>query len=145
MVALEVFVDEAPRRFDDRALAKHEVADRDVVLDPQIDAIQAALPQAAEIQRGLPQRLRGNRPRIDGRAARLRRALDDADLLTEVRGLRCAFFARRTGADDDEVEVIAHAGARRVRASSWYWIHPVSSSTTSSTSVPNGTVRFGIS
>src|SRR5438128_2553287 len=120
-MALQVLVDEGPCGFDDRALAKHEIADRDVVLHAQIDAVQTALPQTAEVQRGFSQRLRGDRPGVDGGASRLRRALDDADLLTEVRGLRRAFLAGWTGADDDQVEVIAHAGERRVRASSWYW------------------------
>ena len=94
--------------FDDRALAKHEIADRDVALDVKVDAVEPALAQAGEIERRLAQRLGWNRAGVDRRAARLRRALDDADALAEVRRLRGALFAGRAGADDDEI-VMVHA------------------------------------
>src|SRR5436190_22382014 len=118
VVPFEVLVYERPRRLDHGALAIHEIADGDVVLHPQIDTVQAALPQATEVERGLTQRLGGDGPGVDRRAARLRRALHDAHALAEVRGLRRSLLPGGTRADDDEVEMIAHAVGATVSASS---------------------------
>ena len=118
MVPLQILVDEAPAGFHHRALAKHEIADRDVVLHAQVDAVQPALTQAAEVQRGFTQRLRGDRPGVHGGAARLGSALHHTHALAEVCRLRRSLLAGGTGADDDEIEVVAHESERRVSASS---------------------------
>jgi len=89
----EVLGDELPGRLDHGALAIHEVRDRDVVLDVVLDAVESALLQAREVEGRLTQRLGRNRARVDGCAAGLRGAFDDAYALAEIRRLRGALFA----------------------------------------------------
>jgi uncharacterized OsmC-like protein len=53
--------------------------------------------------------------------------------LASCTAITVEMYADRKGWDLDEVEVVAHAVVGRLSESSSYWIHPVSSSTTSST------------
>ena len=76
-----------------------------------VDAVESALAQPGEIERGLAQRLRRNSARVHRRASRSRRALDDANTLAEMRRLRRAFFAGGAGTDHDEIVVVGHAVA----------------------------------
>ena len=109
-MAGEVLVDELPLRLDHRALAVHEVGDGDVGLHVVFDAVETALLESREEERGLAQRLGRNRPGVDGGAAGLRGALDEADALAEIGGLRGALLAGGAGTDDDQVEVFGHRG-----------------------------------
>src|SRR3569833_1846977 len=83
----EIFADQPPLRFDDGPFAVHEVGDRDVLLHVEVHAVQAALPEAGEVERRLAQRLGWNGAGVDRGAARARRAVDDGDALAEVRRL----------------------------------------------------------
>ena len=106
MVLADVLVDQLPLALDHAALALHEVGERDAGLHTQVDAVQPALAKAGEVERGLAQRLGGDGAGVDHRAARLGRALDDADALAEVRRLSGALLAGGAGADHDEIEVV---------------------------------------
>ena len=103
-VPAQVVVDPLPLVRDDAVFAVHEIGDGDAV-DGDVDRAfaEAALPEAGEVQRRLAQRLRRNGAGVDARAAEDRLALDERDTLAEVRRLRSALLAGRSGADDDEV------------------------------------------
>src|SRR5437867_1020825 len=90
------------------ALAVQEVVHGEVLADPVVDAVEPALVEAGKVERGLPQRLRRNRARVDAGPADLGSLLDDGDTLAEVRRLRRALFAGRPGPDHDQV-VVGHA------------------------------------
>jgi hypothetical protein len=94
-------------RVDDGCGARSQPVDGERRIEIEVQTlVHVAVLEPGEIERGLAQRLRGN-PGVDrGRAARLRLVLDDRDAPTEVRGLCRAFLARRTGADDDQVELL---------------------------------------
>ena len=111
-VLLEVLLDHLPRLLHDGPLAMHEVADRDVRLDPILHAVEAALAEAAQVERGLAEGLGRDGARVDGGATRLGGALDDADGLPEIRDLRGPLLARGAAADDAEIEVLSH-GAQK--------------------------------
>ena len=73
-----------PGCLDDPALATHEVTDGDVGSHVELDPVQSLLSQRREGEGGFAQRLRRNRARVDGGAARLLgRALDEADRLSK--------------------------------------------------------------
>jgi len=81
---------------DDLLLAIEEVAGGDPVLHFQVDAEEAALLEAGEIERRFPERLGGQGAGIGGGAAEARFLLDDGDFLAQEGGLRPAFLTRRS-------------------------------------------------
>src|SRR5207302_5411768 len=83
----------------------------EVLGDPVVDAVEPALVEAGKVERGLSQRLRRNRARVDAGPADLGGLLDDGDTLAEVRRLGRALFAGRSGPDHDQV-VVRHAPRR---------------------------------
>jgi hypothetical protein len=105
-VLLQVARDDLPGVVDDGPLAVHEVADRDVGLDAVLDAVEAALAEAAQVERCLAEGLGRDGPRVDRGTTGLRRAFDQADPLAEVGRLGGTLFAGRPAADDAEVEVV---------------------------------------
>jgi len=64
-----------------------------------VDAVDVALAQAAQVQRALAQRLRRQRAGVSRTPRDDRLFLDDRDTLAEIRGLGCAFLARRARTD----------------------------------------------
>src|SRR5262249_59015558 len=90
------------------ALGVQEVVHGGVLGDPVTHAVESALVEAGKVERGLSQRLRRNRARVDAGPADLGSLLDDGDTLAEVRRLGRALFAGRSGPDHDQV-VVRHA------------------------------------
>src|SRR5262249_22922424 len=74
-------------------------------IDLDVKAVELAVAVPREVNRGLAQGLAGEGPRVHRGAAWLGRALDDRDLLAEVRGLHRAFFASGARAEDDQVVI----------------------------------------
>src|SRR6185295_5441447 len=103
-VAVDVLLDHPPEIADDLLLAVHEVRNRDVLLDGVIDPVEAALPQAREVEGGFAQGLAGDRPGVDTGSAQLLLPFDERHALSEVGGLSRALLAGGTRADDDELE-----------------------------------------
>ena len=98
------------------AFMVHEIVDSEIFLQRVIDAVQAALPQAREIESGFAQSLARNGTGVDATAAHVLGALDSRDALAEIRGLGAALLTSRPAADHDEVERLArsHEVLRRV-------------------------------
>jgi hypothetical protein len=92
---------------DHEVLAREQLRDRDLLaLQAQVDAVEAALAVAREVQRRLAQRLRGQRAGVDPRAADVLEALDQGDLLAAPARLDGGHHAGGAGADDGEVVVV---------------------------------------
>ena len=104
-VALHVAIDLRDLLLGDDADAPHELAQARVAIHVERHAVQTPPLEPREVERGLAQRLRGQRARVHARAAQRGRLLDERDALAEIRRLRRALLARRARADDDEVEL----------------------------------------
>ena len=89
-----------PRTFWTR---KARSGHRDVLGDRVVAAVERALAEPGEVQDRLAQRLRRNRAGVEAHAADHLLAVDDGDLLAELRRGDRALLAGRAGADDDEV------------------------------------------
>ena len=87
--------------------AKGEVGDGDLAVDRVVLAVEAPLPEAGEVQDRLAQRLGRDRAGVEADAADHLLAVDDGDLLAELRRGDRALLAGRAGADDDEVVGVA--------------------------------------
>ena len=104
VVARELVADDVGLALADARRARAQVLHRDVGLDAVALAVDRALAEAGQVQHGLAQRLRGDRPAEDAAPAELL-ALDDRGAAAELRGLDRGLLARRPGADREEVEV----------------------------------------
>ena len=109
-VPLEVPADALDLEPSHRVLARQQARRGLTAIDLEADPVQIAAAVAGEHDRRFAQRLRGERAGVHGRASGIGRALDDGDALAEVRCLRGAFFASRSTAEDDEIEVVGHGG-----------------------------------
>ena len=107
---VQVLLDPEPLDRGDGELVAHEVADRHLVLEGDVQARQVAVAVPREEQRRLAQGLRRQRAGVGGGPADDALPLDQGDLLAEVRRLRSPFLARRARADDDQVELLAVHG-----------------------------------
>src|SRR6267143_7049478 len=107
LVEREIFQDALAFHVHDFALVVHEIVDGEIFLQRVINAIESALLQAGEIERGFAERLAGNGTRVDAAATHVIGAFDDGDALAEVSRLGATLFTGRTAADDDKVESIA--------------------------------------
>src|SRR5579859_8010925 len=117
----QILVDVRPLFLEHQLLAVHEVGDRDA-LDRELDRVaKAALAKSGQMQRRLTQGFRRDRSGVDARAARDALPLDQRDALSEIRGLRGAFFARGAGAGHDQV-VAGHERQYWIRE--WILVSP---------------------
>src|SRR5688572_5163335 len=92
LVPLEVFRDTSAFRLHDLLLAVKEVAGGDLVFQGKVDAVEAALMKAGEVERGLTKGLGGQGAGIGGGPAKDVLLLDERDTFAEVGRLRGAFF-----------------------------------------------------
>src|SRR5689334_19223961 len=104
LVQLQILEDAAALHLNDFPLVVHKVMDGEVVLERIVDAIQAPLRQAGEIESGLAQSLAGHSAGVNAAAAGNTGPFDHGDPLAEVRRLGAGFFAGRTTANDDQIE-----------------------------------------
>ena len=102
-VAFEVPLDARDLELADRVLAREELRDGEVRVQLDGEAVELASAGSPERKSAVSRSVfDGQRPRVDGRAARLLRALDERDALAEVRRLRRALLAGGTAAEDDQ-------------------------------------------
>jgi hypothetical protein len=102
----EIFEDVLAFHFHHFALVVHEVVYGEIFLERVVDAVEAALLKAGEVQGGFAQRFAGDRAGVDATAAGVLSAFDHGDALAEVGGLRAGFFSRRAAADDQQVKLL---------------------------------------
>jgi hypothetical protein len=107
-VAREVRLDALDLELAHRVFARQQFRDGEIFFERDGEPVELALAITRQKERGLTQRLRRERAGVDGGAARLGSALDDRDALSEVRGLRRAFLARRAATEHDEIEIEFH-------------------------------------
>jgi hypothetical protein len=103
-VELEIFQDAAALHLDDFSFVVHEIVDGEVVFQRIVDAIEAALFEAGEIEGGFAKCFAGNRAGVDAAAADGFGAFHDRDSLTEIGGLSGSLFASGAAANYDQVE-----------------------------------------
>ena len=94
-VAVEVTANLPRLPVRDVLQAAHQLAQALLAVQPQAHSVELAAPESRQVQRGLAQRLGGERPGVDRRAADVRRALDQGHALAEVGRLGGALFACR--------------------------------------------------
>ena len=111
MVQREILEDAPALHLDDFAFVVHEIVDGEIFFQRVVDAVEAALLQAGEIEGRFAQRFAGDRAGVDATAADVLGALDDRHALAEVGGLSAGFFASGAAADHDQVEEIRGIGA----------------------------------
>src|SRR5262249_21237176 len=75
-----------------------------LAVEPHLHSVELAPPKPRQIQRGLSQGLRGERPGVDRGAADFGGPLDQGDALAEVGRLGRAFFAAGSRSQNDQVE-----------------------------------------
>src|SRR6266849_4275512 len=109
MVKCEIFQDAPALHVHNFALVMHEVVNGKIFLERIVDAVETALLQAREIQRGFAERLAGNRAGIDTTAAHMLAALDDGHAFAKIGGLRAGLLAGWTAADDDQIEIVSRS------------------------------------
>ena len=84
-----------------------EIVDRDLLLDAVARPVRRPMGHARQVDDRLAKSLRGDRAPVDGDAAQLA-ALDDGDLVTELRCLDRRLLPGGPGPDDEELVVVAH-------------------------------------
>jgi hypothetical protein len=105
MVQLEILEDALALHIDHGAFMVHEILNSEIIFERIVDAIEAALLEAGEIERGFSQRFAGNCAGVDATSAHVRGAVDDGDALAKIGGLGASFFAGGAAADYDQVEI----------------------------------------
>jgi hypothetical protein len=114
VVALEVGPDPLVEGLAHRATAVHEPVDGQAAIVGQVQAVEVALLESGQVQRGLSHRLAGDSGVRHGSAI-ARSLLDERDLLAEVRRLGGALLPGRARADHDQVVLGAfHIPASRL-------------------------------
>ncbi len=108
-VPFQVRVDPIDLQVADRVLAIEEPRDRELRIKVDQHAVELPLSVARQEQRGLAQRLGGQRARVDGGAPGLGLPFDDRDALAEIGGLRGAPLSGGTAADHHQVVLAAHS------------------------------------
>jgi hypothetical protein len=119
LVARDVLVDDVAEGAHDLVLAEHEVAHVEGGRLADLEAVEATLSEAREVERGLAQRLRWDRPGVDAGAAHVGRSLDEGDPLAEVGGLSRALLAGRARSDDDQVVAVHEELDQIIRADAY--------------------------
>ena len=91
---------------DDLLDAEGKVGEGDVVLHPVVDAVDALVEEAGQVQHGLPHGLARNRAGVDAGAADDLAPLHERDLATHLGALDGRALAGRPRPDDDEIETV---------------------------------------
>ena len=87
---------------------ERQVRHGDLLLHAVVDAVDALVLEAGQVQHGLAHRLARDGARVDAGAADRFAALDERDTLAELGGLDRGALARRAGPDDEKL-VAVHA------------------------------------
>src|SRR5260370_261170 len=107
IVKRQVFQDTPALHVHNFALVMHKVVNGEIFLERVVDSVKAALLQAGEIECRFAKRLAGNRAGVDAASSHVLGAFDDGHAFAEVRSLRTGFFAGRTAANHDQIEIVA--------------------------------------
>ena len=102
-VATQLRLDDLDLARHHRVGTKHQVLHRDVVFQGVAAAVERSLPQAAEVQDGLAQRLAGNGAGVDANSADAALALDHGHFLAQLRGADRGFLSGGTATDYHQV------------------------------------------
>src|SRR5207253_181549 len=89
-----------------------EVRDRDVGLHPIARPVHLPKAHPGQVDNGLAQRLRRDRPRVDTDSADHVAPLDHRDALAQLRALNRGLLTGWAGADDDQVVIEVHRSRR---------------------------------
>ena len=104
---LNIFPHVAAFGLDDIVGVMHKVADGQTLTQGVIDPVKAALLKPRKIKGRLSQGLARQGARVDARSAQLLCTLfNECDLAAEICRLRCAFLARRSAPNHDQVIVL---------------------------------------
>ena len=107
VVAQQLGADDLVLAADDVLRAREQVLHRDVGLHAVAGAVHLPLRHARQVHDRLAQRLARDGARVRRDAAHHVPALDDGDLVPQLRGGDRGLLPARAGADDDEVVVVA--------------------------------------
>ena len=116
VVAQQLGADDLVLAADDVLGAREQVLHRDVGLHAVAGAVHLPLRHAREVHDRLAQGLARDGPGVRRDAAHHVPALDDGDLVAQLRGGDRGLLPTRAGADDDEVVVVPRVGRRLGRA-----------------------------
>jgi hypothetical protein len=107
MVSQELVADDVHLALDDLVRPLSEILHRDLLFHAVAVAVRRPLAHSGQVDDRLAQRLRGDRPPVDGDSSELA-ALDDRHAAPELRALDRRLLAGGPGADDEELEVVVH-------------------------------------
>ena len=107
-VAFQVGLDAGALGSGDVLLMKEKIARGDLVGHVERHAVQPALPETGKVQRRLAKSLGWQSSGVGRGPAQSGRLFHQRDFLAEVRGLRRALFAGRSGADHHQVIFVGH-------------------------------------
>jgi hypothetical protein len=107
VVPHQLVADDVDLALDHLLRPEAEIIDRDLLLHPVALAVGRLLAQSGEVDDGLTERLRGDRPPVDRHATELA-TLDEGDGPAELCRLDRCLLSGRPGSDDEEFVLVAH-------------------------------------